>query len=334
MKDKIMNKQQCKANTTQQDAEWFAKLQSDSLSPNDSAEFCEWLAEKPSHEQGLEECEAAWDLLGSLKGEPDLDCLLAEYQSEDLPSANKISPWHLNHFAQAASVAVIAIAIGLLFSGFSNKTYQTAVGEQRLITLEDGSTVFLNSHTLIEVNYSNRLRSIELERGEALFNVAHNKIRPFEVTTGNRLTRAVGTSFNIAMRNQQTTVSVLEGVIEIEPTHERMTTTTLPQLVKGDEISYWANGANTDIHAADLEKIVALTQGKIIFEDQALSQVIEEYNKYSSKPMIIGSAHLNNIMVTGIFRINDADALLFILEESFDIEHINSDEKVVLVPKS
>ncbi|WP_339671807.1 FecR domain-containing protein [Dasania marina] len=336
MKDKSMNKtprnKPDNANISE-DAKWFAKLQADSLNPQDSEQFCAWLAADPDHEQKLEDCEQAWDLLGELKGDPELDQLLAQYPIED--DQPKTGPaWYFSHWAKAASFAMIAVALSLLFTVFSTEHYQTRMGEQRSITLKDGSTVLLNSNTLISVDYSNSRRSITLQQGEALFKVAHNKTRPFEVTTGNRLTRAVGTSFNIAFRNEQTTVSVLEGTIKIEPTEKLTQVADLPLLNKGDELIYWANGANSEIHAANLDKILAITEGKILFEEDALSHVIEEYNKYSAKPIVIGSAQLNDILVSGVFRINDAGSLLFILEQSFDIAHINREQHILLIPKN
>ena len=116
----------------------------------------------------------------------------------------------------AACVMLLAMGAGvLLYPRLTAPHYETRIGEQRDVLLSDGSRVTLNTNTALSVHYSKGRRFLVLERGEALFSVAHNTARPFDVAAAGTLTRAVGTEFNVDMRNTKVTVSVLEGVVQV-----------------------------------------------------------------------------------------------------------------------
>jgi transmembrane sensor len=118
--------------------------------------------------------------------------------------------------AIAASVAVLMIlAGGLVLLELSAPIYATALGEQRSIQFEDGSTVELNSRSRIRVNYSKQERGVELIEGQALFHVAHDTSRPFIVAVGATRVRAVGTQFDVYRKSNGTVVTVVEGRVAV-----------------------------------------------------------------------------------------------------------------------
>lgn len=324
-------------------AQWFAKLRSGSMEADESLAFHDWLEENPENARAYEQCEQAWDLLDDLKDDADIEAYLSEDTVTEpatvcndllkrLASTTKGSLWSGN-LARAAAVAIVAIGIGLVVKVTAPSQYETVIGEQRLLKLSDGSTVFLNTNTHVSVNYSRQRRQITLENGEAIFTVAHNKKRPFEVIAGNRITRAVGTAFNVALTEKQVTVSVLEGIVELDDVVPPAESKTLPRLTKGQELDYVIGGETSAIRKANLARIQAIRQGKVVFEDERLSDVIKEYNRYSKKNMLIGSAELSDIRVSGTFHINDTQSLLFILEESFGIQPVDKNTHIILLPR-
>src|SRR5690606_6030511 len=86
--------------------------------------------------------------------------------------------------------------------------YITYVGEQRLVQLEDGSQVRLNTNTRIQVSYSRQTRRIDLLQGEAYFDVSKDPQRPFEVIANHSIVRALGTEFNVSLLNSAVAVDV------------------------------------------------------------------------------------------------------------------------------
>jgi transmembrane sensor len=118
--------------------------------------------------------------------------------------------------AIAASIAALTILAGTLsFLELSAPVYATALGEQRSIQFEDGSTVELNSRSKIRVKYSKQERDVELIEGQALFHVAHDTDRPFIVAVGATRVRAVGTQFDVYKKSAGTVVTVVEGRVAV-----------------------------------------------------------------------------------------------------------------------
>ena len=94
----------------------------------------------------------------------------------------------------------------------------TGVGEQRTLTLEDGTRIQLNTDTRAVVRYDERLRRVELEKGEAMFEVARRPDWPFVVTAGDRQIRALGTAFVVRREAEVLAVTLVEGKVTVTPT--------------------------------------------------------------------------------------------------------------------
>jgi len=167
-------------------------------------------------------------VLLSNAGETMTNRVLAERASSTVPSqmSNTIldqetvsrRPWFTGwrRLAIAASVAALTILAGALgFLELSSPIYATALGEQRSIQFEDGSTVELNSRSKIRVKYSKGARDVELIEGQALFHVAHDTGRPFIVAVGATRVRAVGTQFDVYRKSNGTVVTVVEGRVAV-----------------------------------------------------------------------------------------------------------------------
>jgi transmembrane sensor len=134
--------------------------------------------------------------------------------------------------AIAASIGVLAIlagALGLL--EVSSSIYTTAMGEQRSIQFDDGSTVDLNSRSKIRVKYSKQERDVELIEGQALFHVAHDTDRPFIVSVGTTRVRAVGTQFDVYKKSTGTVVTVVEGRVAVYPASQNDLSGTGPKVL-------------------------------------------------------------------------------------------------------
>jgi ferric-dicitrate binding protein FerR (iron transport regulator) len=97
-----------------------------------------------------------------------------------LPSSTNAREWFRRWRRVAIAASILAIIGGALaMLELSAPVYTTALGEQRSIQFEDGSTVELNSRSKIRVKYSKQERDVELIEGHALFHVAHDTGRPF-----------------------------------------------------------------------------------------------------------------------------------------------------------
>jgi transmembrane sensor len=236
--------------------------------------------------------------------------------------------------AMAASLLLIAAALVIFNNPFSPATqlYATGVGEQRSLSLADGSVVHLNTQSEVRVSYTEGERDIYLLRGEALFDVAHNQERPFRVHVDSTVAQALGTSFNVYRKGDETEVAVLEGTVAISwrdaadnsstvGTSKRQAGASaapevLATLTQGQEASVAATGAVITHEVADLDKITYWRQRKIVFEDTPVSEIVREFNRYNTVQIVVEGVGGSEPLFSGVFDVDKPDAFIKTLEAS------------------
>jgi transmembrane sensor len=145
--------------------------------------------------------------------------------SEAAPPAGRAEGAHERAYswrrswAAAAACAFLVTVAGAMWWNFGRfPLYATDVGERRSLTLADGSTVDLNARSSIRVEFSKKERRVELVDGQALFQVAKDRQRPFRpfiVRSGDATVRAVGTQFDVNRQFSGVTITVLEGRVAV-----------------------------------------------------------------------------------------------------------------------
>jgi transmembrane sensor len=312
-------------------SEWFARIRSGEL---DAASAQEWaaFAAEPHNELALEQREAAWALSADLADRPAIGALLAEADRQlagkgSAPGRRPGTP-RLWAWAAAASVAVLALGLLLLQRGRAVvEDYSTAVGEQRVVTLADQSAITLNTGSSVRVSYSRGLRRVDLVRGEALFTVAKNPARPFEVHALRGVTTAVGTQFDVQLGADAATVSVLEGAVTVAAG------SGATPVAAGEVVAYGADGRVSAPRPANVTRIRGWVSRRIVFSDEPLAQALEDYNRYSTAPIVLADPALGLRHINGVFRIGDEQAFLGALEQGLQLKATRSDAQIVLAPK-
>ncbi len=289
----------------------------------------------------------AWDLLATVEDHPKVKAWLDEAVGPAFSAGRRERKRLIRRWAAAAA---LVLAIGLGAGGYllhsSGQRYQTRVGEQRDVVLPDGSKVTMNTDTMLRVHYSGERRYLVLERGEALFAVKRDPARPFDVVAGDTLTRALGTEFNVDMRTTKVTVSVLEGAVHVVAANgagnvsagiprsralEKAGLKPIAALAKGQALEFDREGGHTLEEKADLKRIDAWRTRRLEFSDTPLLEAVEEFNRYSTTRVVVGTTELSPVRVTGVFRIGDAQGFLFSLREVLHVETHESDDEIVLL---
>jgi transmembrane sensor len=296
------------------------RLKSVPITPWLDARFKRWLSANPANEIDYERQELAWEIAGELAKDPDIAALVAE--AERSPTASRPRPvrQHLLTWC-AAAAALGAVAVGIYVQWPADgELYATAVGEQRSIVLPDQSRIMLNTSTRARVSFSRTLRVIELESGEATFSVVHDPSRPFEVRAAHGTARALGTEFNVFSSSGGVTVAVLTGSVEVlaPATAGGPMASHATVLMGGQEVTY-AGASVSPVRAADAERINAWHSGRIAFENVALQQALDEFNRYSVTPLVFHDPSLAELRISGVFRIDETEAFLRALDTAFGI---------------
>jgi len=324
-------------------AEWFLKLQGDDLSETEYLKWQTWHMATDANRQAFSKAENCWNALDNIT-DVTLESLKAEQNIIPLSSAKSGSRRFMSHnikwVAGIAACLVIALSIGLSYQSFITvspdaTTYQTARTEHKTINLDDGSKISLGARSIINVNYSPMARRITLVRGEAIFDVSKDKARPFIVKTGNGTVTAIGTKFNIHATNKNIIVTVLEGIVEVNPylANDNAEKAPLPRVAAGKSVSYGRDGSISEIVESNVDAAVSWERGLLVRVNTPLASVIEDVNRYSSREIIIGDPALNNIRFTGTVLNDGIDNWLRGLSIAYPIKVLDSGHNAILLLK-
>jgi transmembrane sensor len=343
-------------------SEWFVNCRSGALDDATRRKFDAWLRQSPQHLSAYLELAAIWDEGPALDSARrwDTDTLIAEALADQsnvmtliTPSTVR-APATISHARWAAVVAFIAIGLAAFVWVylFREPIYVTQIGEQRSITLSDGSTMELNSRSRVRVRYSNHERALELLEGQALFRVAKNPSRPFIVTSAGTRVRAVGTQFDVNKKREGTVVTVVEGRVSVltdvsEAHVDAITvnvTESMPQLphesgagsgillAAGEQIAVSEKAAQK-IQQPDVARAIAWTQKQLVFKAATLTEVAEEFNRYNPRPLIVQDPELYEFHISGVFASTDPGALLQFLRERAGVHVEESDNAIYLTAR-
>ncbi|UTW44128.1 FecR domain-containing protein [bacterium SCSIO 12696] len=317
----------------EQAAQWLAAMDR-GLSAQEKHELRDWLSASSLHAETLVHYASAWDLM-------DILAPIAEL----LPLSVPPKPSKRRNLFPALTTAIAASLVTaalVLFEPWSSTStpelrfsaaHTTQVGEQSEVVLPDQSRLKLNTDTRLKVTYTASARSVELLSGEAYFDVAKDPQRPFVVVAGGRSVTAVGTAFNVELRDQSAVeVLVTEGKVAISDSveaeaavHNAITGPAEKKesiyLTVGQKVQLDVAGRGpvTTIEESDVETSLAWQQGMVVFQGESLEQVLAEISRYTSADFEIVDNTIKNIEVGGFFKAGDTDQLLFVLKHNFGI---------------
>lgn len=186
--------------------------------------------------------------------------------------------------ALAAAIAVLAMGGGLWFAALHRAqpwTLETAPGEQRTVTLSDGSLVFLDGGTRMTLD-RRAPRDVDLETGRALFRVVHDAARPFKVQAGDATLTDLGTVFDVTRLADGARVSVAEGQVRVD--QEGASATLNP----GDSVMATARGLERRLVAGD--DVTSWTEGRLAYADERLPVVAQDLARMLNRPIVVSPA--------------------------------------------
>jgi transmembrane sensor len=264
-----------------------------------------WLEADPRRQGAFLQAQAAWALLDRAsalapQGVPAV---------EDRPSPSR--RW----LVAGAGGALAASAAGLLAVGLQRERYGTGVGEIRRVPLKDGSTAAINTQSVVEVDLQPNVRRVRLRRGEAWFQVAKNRERPFIVEAGRVRVRAVGTAFSVRRRADGADVLVTEGVVEAWADGAEGHRV---RIAAGQKAYVADNAAIAESQAgpSEIDRELAWRAGKIDLAGVTLGEAAAEFNRYNSRKLVIADPTLAGQRLYGVFRTDDPEGFARAVHQS------------------
>jgi transmembrane sensor len=309
----------------------FACLHDPAADPAVQANWRGWLAADPERVRRYRDLERFWSVLPA--AETRRRSRLARFAYADVPTRQ---PW--------AALAAVLTVVGLLgwwghVGWFPSEpvSYAAAQGVQRHLVLDDGSSVLLDSDSSLTVRFERRQRTVELDRGQALFEVAHDPSRPFVVRAKGGEIRAVGTEFDVHVTEAGVDVTLLQGAVLVAPPAGgepggRREAHRVARLAPGQQVSY--RDELGGIRTVDPGIATAWREGRPSYLDRPLGDVVTDLRRYLAHPIRISDPNVASIRYTGTVSVRNLESWLRALEQVYPVRAaFESDGTVVLSPK-
>jgi transmembrane sensor len=269
-----------------------------------SPEFEAWLGE-PENQAAWDQVSRSWNFFDGVAQTPEMTAA-REAALADARRAGAARPLMVRRMAGviAATFLIVAMGTGSAWWLTRPDDYRTVAGERRMITLSDGSKLSLDADSEVTVRYEKHARSLHLLKGQARFDVAHDRKRPFSVVAGNQKVIATGTAFNIDMGGPKILVTLIEGRVMVYDENGDTTLGHAIELRAGQQLSA-APAAPPEIAPANIRRATAWTIGQIMFDDEPLSSVVERVNRYGGIQVVIADPQVGAMKISGVFNAGD-----------------------------
>jgi len=320
-------------------ARWLALLHEQNAAT--TPEFEAWRCASPKHEQAWARVAAPWRLLAEHATAPELIAL----RGAALERARRTvrSRWRsrgnrlLSTRALSAAAAIlVAMGAGAFYVRQLPTVYRTDIGERRVVRLDDGSTIGLDSLSEVSVHHSKYSREVTLVRGQARFDVAHDVERPFSVQAGDRKVVATGTSFDVDLVGPDVVITLIVGHVvvldrqgndleaggqarEAALPKEGLNLEPGERLVAPARLSTAARGAPSLQHV-NLERATAWQAGQLVFDDESLAAAVERINRYSSSKVRVTDPAAATMRFSGVFREGETQAFVDTVKQYLSLE--------------
>jgi len=318
-------------------SEWFARLHSGDSTDEDRKRHEMWLTTDADHRDAymfiVDTCMLAEKaVVGSSRPVSDRPAEIVPL----LRAANRNRATKRYLAAGLVAASLLAVVTGAIWwDSIAGTGFETAVGEVRAVTLDDGSTVFLNARSRIAVKYTAAVRGVELIEGEALFTVAKNPARPFRVRAGDRVIQAVGTAFDIDRHAGTVDVEVNEGAVVVTAPgvtalgQSAAGSVDLPALSKGQAVSYIDDRPLSKVRTIIPDQIGAWRSGLLSYEDARFERVIADLNRQFPGEIVIDDRTLASLPVTLTIKLHDRDTTVRTLEKLLPVRALRKDSDVI-----
>lgn len=310
-----------------QAADWLSRrLDAESWSGSDEERFQEWLRESPQHEAELRKSEMALDAT-SIPGpglETEISRVLNRHRRQS--QARRIA------FIASGAVAAIATVVVLLFwiSG-SPQIYETGVAEQKTINLSDGTTLELDAMTSLEAHLSRARRRIVLHGGRAVFHVARDKARTFEVEAGTGLVKVVGTVFEVNLiPTDLLEVAVQEGVVDLG---DAKPSTAAHRLTAGTLAAWNLRQEKLEVSEFNVDKFGQWRSGRLVYRNRPFKYVLADLEREYRGEIVLKDPSLGEMPVTGTLRTQDLSQAFALLSDVLPIRVSQSDDDVLMIER-
>jgi len=296
---------------------WWVRLREDDVTPEQISRWLDWCQSDPENLRAFDKVDDLGGRLEALTPQRRtavVRAVLVVPGSERKPK--RLSRAFLGAalgLSLAASIAAVMLNTGLwqltgaVPVALQTTSYVTRRAQGRDVWLVDGSQVAIGADSALAVDYTATSRKLQLNSGEAYFQVQHNQDRPFVVQAGRLKVIAVGTAFNIRKTGDKVEVIVTRGVVDVEDGASQTAVgrnSALPKVgairvAAGRLVEADRGSSSVTVRAVDTRAAVSWRSGSMSFLDEDLALVVANLNRYSEREVQIADPTLEHLRFTG-----------------------------------
>jgi transmembrane sensor len=330
-------------------SDWLLRIQDGSLDSEELAQWLQWYDADSANRSAFEKVQATFESIHALP-QSERSAWASRLEALEQPERSGLRvllPWFSRPVWATAFALTFALIAGAVVwqlgrhGSVETSAFKTERATHRDISLPDGSRVRLGAKSQLFVNFTSQTRYVVLEGGEAFFNVAKDKERPFLVQAGEVTVRAVGTEFNVRRVMDKTIVAVTEGVVEVRqslrPDDRRPRQATSRsaskaiRVVAGEQVSVDPAAAVVSVKQVDSEAVIGWQEGRLEFVDEPLGMVIDTINRYSHREIVITDKAITELRFSGTVSREHIDEWVFALAEIFPVDVRRVGNETVLI---
>jgi len=304
-------------------AEWIARRSFESWSAQNQVELDAWLSQSIAHEIAFLRMEAGWSKMERLTAlrSPERTTLDAPVKSRSI-------------LTRAVLVLVMVAASGgagvFYLSSSVKQDYSTPIGGHRIIALDDGSKIELNTDTILRTDFSARMRQVQLLKGEAYFLIKHDAARPFIVTVAQHRVTDLGTKFFVRDEDNRVQVALVEGRAELKSDDAGIQQHSVV-LTPGDvAIASAASLSVSRKPAHELSDELGWRRGVLVFSHTSLAEAAAQFNRYNTVKIVIADEKDGQRIIGATLPVHGVEAFAEVAHEVFGLHMEKRGDAVVI----
>lgn len=307
------------------------------VSAEERRQVDDWRSLNPENERRFEQFRLIWESSKNFKADAGIDAhaslqKVKQRAGEAREQQGQVIPMRTRYgwLKIAAALVFIAGCAWIWVSKFANpQVHFESMAAVRIDTLSDGSIVTLNKFAQLDhpERFTGNQRLVNLVKGEAFFNVAHNKAKPFIITAGSAIIKVVGTSFNVKNKNGKIEIIVETGLVQVTNSRNKLII-----MLKPGEAALFSPETGRFIKLHNQDNLYQYYRGKdLVYKNIPLSRLVALLNDAYGAHIVIEREELNNMLMAGSLNIdNNLNEIIEAIRITLKITVEKKQDKIIL----
>jgi transmembrane sensor len=302
--------------------------------PEEAIQIEEWRKAEPANERRYRNFELIWDTSSQFQyqGEMDAPASLEKLKQKaaalyEQPSRVVRLKSNFRWLAGAAAILLFAVSTWFYIARRSVANVQVVTAaEIKIDTLSDGSVLTINKNTQLSFpgKFTHSQRQVFLTRGEAFFNVRHQKTRPFIIHAGSTTIQVLGTAFNVKHKNGGVEVIVESGMVAVKKGEQTV-------LLKQGERGFIQSGARGITKETNPDKLYTYYRShEFVANNTPLWRMVEVLNEAYDTKIVIGRKELREMPLNTTFKNESLDEVLKVISKTFSLKVERRKQQIIL----